>query len=52
MEDVWGRGEHVQVMHPGTHCIAGHENVRCHLPIRKHINLQGMQSTRRTACTK
>ena len=27
MSDVWGRGEHVQCIHPAAGCIAGRENV-------------------------
>ena len=27
MSDIWGRGEHVQCIHPAAGCIAGRENV-------------------------
>ena len=29
MEEVWGEGEHVQVIHPATECISGREHVSC-----------------------
>eukprot|EP00891_Asterochloris_glomerata_P009070 jgi/Astpho2/9070/e_gw1.00133.296.1_t len=27
MEEVWGEGEHIQVIHPATECISGREHV-------------------------
>ena len=31
MSEVWGKGEHVQCIHPLSGCIAGRQAVRCWL---------------------
>lgn len=28
MDALWGHGDHIQVLHPATQCIAGREGVR------------------------
>lgn len=37
MDKVWGKGDHVQIVHPGSACIAGRELVRC--AVSMHMTL-------------